>query len=165
MRAWILRVVLVLWMVFYALIHLPLMIPLVAVQGLTLAVPTGTLVIGVWGSVFYFLLRRESVLTGAKIQLARIRDSGGVLGWVHGKIPSAQNGTLLSPFWIQVSFALFGAWVGVLLLRLTYPDSHLLRALFWVWLGAAVNTIVSVLVIYGPPAILARELITALLGR
>jgi hypothetical protein len=141
------------------------MIPLVAIQGSTLAAVTGTLVIGVWGSVFYFLLRRESVLTGAKAKLVQIRNAGGVLGWIHTKIPEVRDGALLSPFWIQVSFALFGAWVGVLLLRLTYPPSHPMRALFWIWLGAIVNTVVSVMTIYGPPAILARELITALLGR
>jgi len=165
MRAWLLRVVLVLWLVLYPVIHIPLMIPLVAVLGSTLAALVGALVIGIWGSVFYFLLRRESVLTGAKTKLVQIRNAGGVLGWINTKIPEVRDGALLSPFWIQVSFVLFGVWMGVLLLRLTYPDSHPLRALFWVWLGAIVNTLVSVLVIYGPPAILARELITALLER
>src|SRR3990172_6217844 len=138
MRAWLLRVVLVLWLALYPVIHIPLMIPLVAVLGSTLAALVGALVIGIWGSVFYFLLRRESVLTGAKTKLVQIRNAGGVLGWINTKIPEVRDGALLSPFWIQVSFVL---------------------------LGAIVNTLVSVLVIYGPPAILARELITALLER
>jgi len=165
MRAWLLRVVIIVWLVLYPAIHLPLMIPLVALLGSTMAALAGAAVVGVWGSVFYFLLRRESVLTVAKTRLAEFRNARGVLGWIQAKIPNIRDETLLSPFWILVVFILFGAWLGVLLLRLTYPDSHPLRALFWVWLGVVANTVVMVIVIYGPPAILARELITVLLGR
>src|SRR3990172_8119011 len=90
MRAWLLRVVLVLWLALYPVIHIPLMIPLVAVLGSTLAALVGALVIGIWGSVFYFFLRRESVLTGAKTKLVQIRNAGGVLGWINTKIPEVR---------------------------------------------------------------------------
>jgi|SRR3990172_3420972 len=153
MRAWLLRAF---WLALYPIIHVPLLIPLVALLGTWSATLVGILVIGVWSSVFYFLLRRNPDSTKGRGKPLQPHWVNQALAWVRSRSSK--------PLWVATAFVFLGAWGGVILLRMTYPDERPLRALLWVWLGSFVNATVLVVVVYGPPALLARELVMALFG-
>lgn len=168
MRRWLLRTVITIWFVLYAIIHVPLLVPLVAVWGVWLTALAGAVVIGIWGTVFYFLLLRESGFERARKYLSHFQSGGerGLVAWARNKFfKNHEEEVLLSPFWILASFIVLGALGGVFTIRLAYPRNGIVKALLLVWVGCILNAFFLVVVVYGPPAAFARRLVLGFIGR
>lgn len=162
MRAWTRRIFTAFWLVLYPIIHVPMLVPLVALLGLGKATLVGIFLIGIWASVFYLLLLGEGGFDKVQQKLVKLRQAKGFGGWLGTHLSRIQEKALVSPIWILVGFALFGSWGGTALIRISYPRSRLLPALLLIWVGCVVNAFFLVVGIYGPPAMLARELVFAL---
>jgi len=155
------RGVVFIWvLVYWITIHPILLIPVFGV--FAVAVVT-FFAASLWGVIFYLLLRSDEDLEKVKGLLKRLRGkNGGIRGRVLGHIPRFEDEPVLPLYWILVGFVIFGAVGGVPIVKLTYPEERLHRVLLVILGGCALNVVVWVILVYGPPLLAVRQLVLAL---
>lgn len=150
-------------LVYWFTIHTPIPIMLIPVFGVFAAAVATFSAASLWGVTFYLLLRRDEDLEKVKGLLKRLRGKkGGIKSRVLGRIPRFEDESVLPLFWILVGFVIFGALGGVPIVKLTYPEKRFHRVLLVILVGCALNVVVWVVLVYGPPLLAVRRLFLTL---
>jgi len=170
MRQRLVRLILLPWIALYFIVfHSIFVVPMIISLGVLIAAVVVYLGIGVWSSVFYFLLCKEGSLDGVQAYLVQLKEKQGrgLLGRIRSWFfRQRSDRPLVSPLWLLVFFVApgSGAFWGVLAVRLAYPVKRYKEAWALIWLGCAIDVFFWTVIVHGVPITLLRELITTLLG-
>lgn len=154
------------WVLVYLFtINTPISIMLIPVLGIFWTITATFTVVSLWGITFYLLLRKDNDLQKVKDLLKKLRGkNGGIKGRVLRRMPRFEDEPVLPVFWILVGFVVFGALGGVPIVKLTYREERLFKVLIVIFAGCALNVLVWVGLVYGPPLLAVRRFVLTFLS-
>lgn len=167
MRTWLHRGVLTFWVVFYFLAFRTMApILLIPILGIWRNALITFIAMGVWSTVFYLLLLRETGIERIRERLVSLKGKSkkSIRARILRRIPGIDEPTLFSPFWIVVAFVLLDTVGGVLVIRLAYVDKKISKALLLIWIGSTVDVLFWLVLIYGYPLMAVRRIVLNIFG-
>jgi len=153
--------------IYFFAFRAPVVAPLFACAKLGVASLIIFSAIGVWSTVFYFLLLRVGTIDRMRSYLAHLRreEGKGIIARMRLRFAQFRDEPLAPTWWALLVFIVSDAFAGVMAVRLIYPAKFDWRALFLIWAGCALDVLTWTVPVYGlPVAFIASKVIGVLFG-
>lgn len=119
--------------------------------GVWLAALVLTLMLGVWGVIFYIILLQTDSFEHFRVSVGNLlkKQHGKVFETIRKKYFDENDHSSISPVIIMLAFLFENPLLGVPLIRYSFPRNAFLKGFFWVWIGAIIKVSTWYLPIYG----------------